>query len=287
MIYICADDYGLCKQSDTHIAECVKLGSLNKISMFVNTDRESDTGIFENPDVFPSLHLNLVEGKSIADPEKIPLLADGDGSFIHSFGGLLKLHFSPKRKEFEKQLSCEIQSQLKIWLNLLPKDKPLMIDSHQHVHMIPSVFSSLVKALEEEGVKADYIRIPSEPLLPYITAPSLYFSYSCVNLLKQWLLKLLFLVDKKHLKKSGAKTALFMGILFSGKMDLKRVNKILGKYKALASKKCADAEILFHPGYLKSDYTLSSAVREDFKGFYFSDNRQLEYDSVMKLNQKI
>ncbi len=285
MIYICADDYGLCPHSDIRIRECENRGSLNKISFFVNTDTSPDAGIFEKENVFASLHLNLVEGAAVSKPSEIPLIADSDGAFIHSFTGLLKLHLSGKRREFEKQLSAEIGCQIKKWLEILPDGKPLMIDSHQHVHMIPSVFSALVTALDSLGVRADYIRIPTEPLMPYITTPSLYFSYSMVNLLKQWLLKLLYLSDKKYLNKSGAKTAIFMGILFSGKMDLKRVEKILGKYTRIASKKNADIEILFHPGYTNCDETLTEAVREDFKEFYLSHDRKTEYDSVMNLKK--
>lgn len=285
MIYISADDYGLSEFSDLRIAECVKYGSLNKISAFVNSDRDAEMHFFEDDDIYLSLHLNLVEGRSVSCFSEIPLLADEDGRFIHSFGGLLKLHFSSKRKEFEKQLVTEIRNQIRKWIAVLPENKPVMIDSHQHVHMIPSVFSSLLKALEEEGIKADYIRIPAEPLMPYIMTPSLYLSYSPVNLIKQWLLKLLFWKSRKKFKKCGAKTAYFMGILFSGRMDFDRVDKILEKYKTIASKNDADIEILFHPGYTNTDENLPDAVRGDFKKFYLSDNRRLEYDSILKIKK--
>ena len=80
------------------------------------------------------------------------------------------------------------------------------------------------------------MRIPREPLLPYIKTPSLYFTYSPINIIKQWLLNFLWLVNKNQAKKYSIPTSYFFGILFSGKMDEKRVRKILPKYVKKAKK---------------------------------------------------
>ena len=280
MIYFCADDYGLDKISDFRIQQCIEGGALNKVSVFPNFKQVDFQNI--NKNIRISLHLNLVEGKCMAKADEIPLIADKNGNFIHTFGGLFKLWLL-QGKKFEQQIYREIREQLLFWKNLLPENVPFCIDSHQHTHMIPAVFKTMLKVLSDEGITAEYVRIPAEPVIPYIKAPSLYFTYSPINIIKQWLLNGLWLINKREAKNYKIPTAYFMGILFSGKMDEKRVSKILPEYVKLAKKNGKDIEVLFHPGYINKnevDFKNKNIVFEDF---YFSENRKTEFDSVTKI----
>ena len=283
MVYFCADDYGLNEIASAHILQCVEKGALNKVSVFPN---------FDLPDLNPllkknlrlSLHLNLVEGRRLSDSE-LPLIATPDGMMKHTFGGLLKaslLH--PKR--FGSQVEQEIRAQVLLWKNLLPEGAPFCIDSHQHTHMIPAVFKALIKVLKEEQICPDYLRIPAEPITPFLKAPSLYFTYNAVNVVKQWLLNLLWFVNKKELKKLPIPTARFFGILFSGRMDEKRVQKILPAYLRIAEKEHADIEVLFHPGYLEPEDADLKKNGIVFQNFYSSKNRKTEFDSAMNLSER-
>lgn len=278
MIYFCADDYGLCDSVNLHIQQCVDGGALNKVSVFPNFDAV-DLRKF-NPDTRISLHLNLVEGKCLSKAEEIDLLADKNGNFKHTFFGLFKLWlFQPKK--LEAQLYKEIKLQVLYWRRALPEGADFCIDSHQHTHMLPPVFNALLQVLKDEKMNIEYMRIPAEPILPYLKAPSLYFTYRPVNLIKQWFLKFLWLCNKrkaKHIKK-----AYFMGILFSGKMDEKRVLKILPAYEKLARKTGADIEVLFHPGFIEQEKEIENIV---FPKFYFSENRKTEFDSVKKIAER-
>ena len=279
MIYYCADDYGLCESASARIIHCIEKGVLNKVSVFPNIDKVDLTKIPENIRI--SLHLNLVEGKCMANAEEINLIADKNGNLKHTFGGLFKLNLiNPKKLEAE--LYKEIKAQVLYWKRILPENRPFCIDSHQHTHMIPAVFKAMLKVLKDEKINPEYIRIPAEPILPYIKTPSLYFTYSMVNIIKQWLLKFLWFLNKKE----KIPTAYFFGILFSGKMDEKRVKKILPKYLKIAEKKGGDIEVLFHPGYLdksEADFKNNNIV---FNEFYLSENRKTEFDSVIKISER-
>ena len=284
MIYISADDYGLCDKISKHIQKCIDEGKLNKVSVFPNFDKIDIHNIAKR-DIRISLHLNLVEGKCVEQPDEINLIADENGNFRHTFFGLFKLNLLNKRK-FEVQLYKEIKAQVLFWKGILPQDFAFSIDSHQHTHMIPAVFKTLLKVLNDEKINLEYIRIPAEPILPYIKTPSLYFTYSPVNIIKQWLLKFLWLINKPLAKKYNIQGSHFFGILFSGKMDEKRVNRILPKYKKLAEKTGKDIEVLFHPGYLeadKQDFTYGNIV---FKEFYLSGNRKTEFDALMNISER-
>lgn len=284
MIYICADDYGLCDLSSMHIQQCIDTGALNKVSIFPNFDPININEIQKNRDIRVSLHLNLVEGKCLADAEEVDLLADKNGNMKHTFGGLFKLNIFHGKK-LEEQLYKEIKAQVLFWKSILPENGFFCIDSHQHTHMIPAVFRALVNVLSDEGINVKHMRIPAEPLLPYIKTPSLYFTYSLVNLIKQWLLKFLWLINRKQAKRHNIPTSHFFGILFSGKMDEKRVNKILPKYIKMAEKDGKDIEVLFHPGYFNSEKVDFDNKNVTFKEFYLSKNRKIEFDSVMKTSK--
>lgn len=283
MIYISADDYGLCDVSTSHIQQCVDKGALNKVSVFPNFSELDFSNMKKNEDFKLSLHLNLVEGKCLSDADDINLLVGKDGNFKNTFLGLFNLNLLSS-KSLEEQSYIEIRSQILYWKSILPDNMPFCIDSHQHVHMIPSVFKALIRVLKDENINLGYLRIPAEPIMPYIKTPSLYFTYSAVNIVKQWLLKFLWGINKACVKDYSLRKSYFFGILFSGKMDEKRVRKILPKYIKLAEKKGRDIEVLFHPGYL--DNREADLKNITFKNFYLSENRKTEFDSVMNIFKK-
>ena len=285
MIYFCADDYGLDNTSSMHILQCIDKGALNKVSVFPNLEKIDLYKILENKNVRISLHLNLVEGKCMADSDEVNLIADKNSNFKYTFGGLLK-HSLLHKKEFEEQAYKEIKAQVMFWKSILPEGVPFCIDSHQHTHMIPAVFKALIRVLDEEKINLEYMRIPKEPLLPYIKTPSIYFTYSAVNIIKQWLLNFLWLINKKQANKYKIPTSYFMGILFSGKMDEERVNKILPHYIKMSEKDGSDIEVLFHPGYIKENKIDFENKNIVFKKFYLSENRKTEFNSAMKITER-
>lgn len=282
MVYFCADDYGLCHPLSVRIQQCIDKGGLNKVSVFPNFDTIDFGEIWKQKKVRVSLHLNLVEGKCMSNAETIPLLAEKNGTFKCTFVGLLKLQMF-HRKEFETQVYQEIKAQVLFWKSILPKDAPFCVDSHQHTHMIPAVFRALLQVLDEEKIHIEYLRIPAEPMLPYLKTPSLYGTYCGVNLAKQWLLKFLWMMNQGRAKACAIPTAYFFGVLFSGKMDEKRVRKILPQYIKMAERSNRDVEVLLHPGYLQEetlDFRHEGVV---FEKFYRSENRKTEFDTAMKI----
>ena len=285
MVFLCADDYGLYGSTTTHIQKCLEKGALNKVSIFPNFEKFDLKEITKNDKVKVSLHLNLVEGKCMADANEIHLLADANGNFKHTFGGLLRLNIF-RAKELETQLYQEIRAQILCWKSSLPEGVSFCIDSHQHTHMIPAVFRTLLKVLRDEKIDLKYMRIPVESILPFLKTPSLYFTYRPINIVKQWLLNFLWLLNKKEADANDIHLSCFFGILFSGKMDERRVRKILPKYIKLAEKAGKDLEVLFHPGYRDEDQSDLENKNIVFKKFYVSANRKTEFDSVIKINER-
>ena len=278
MIYFCADDYGISKISNTRIEECLKNGVLNKISVLPNSDALDFKRRLLGENVKLSLHLNLIEGYPLSKKEDVSLIVSDKGFLKYSFIGLFFLSIFGNRSLLEKQLYNEIKMQIDFWKKEMGEETPILVDSHQHTHMIPLVFKTLMRVIKEENVEVEYIRIPAEPILPYIKSPSLYFKFRPIGLIKQWLLKFLKFVNRKELKKANIKSALFMGIMFSGQLTEDKINKLLPYYK----KQNENIEIAFHPGYLESGESLIDGFRQNFKKFYYSKWRRIEYDTLLK-----
>lgn len=280
MIYFCADDYGMSKQSNSRIEKCIENGALNKVSVLPNGDTDNITTRLPQ-DVMTSLHLNLIEGKPLSNPKDIDLLISKDGNFRYSFIGLFFLSLTPKRKKLKEQLYKEIKSQIDFWRGAIGEESPISIDSHQHTHMIPVVFKTLMKVISDGGVQVEYMRMPSEPISPYILAPSLYLTYSPINLVKQWLLNILAIHNRKELNKSKIKWGYFMGVLFSGNLTQNKIKKTLPHYIKLGQKRGRDIEIAFHPGYHEDGEKLIDGSRKGFDKFYYSKNRKKEFDTLL------
>ena len=281
MIYFCADDYGISTSSNTRIEECLKNGVLNKISILPNGNVSDFSELIFEENVKLSLHLNLIEGSHLSKKDDVSLLVTRNGFFKYSFVGLFFLSVFGNRNLLEKQIYNEIKAQIDFWKNKMGENTPVLIDSHQHTHMIPLVFKTLMRVIKDENVDVEYIRIPDEPILPYIKSLSLYLKYSPVGLAKQWLLKFLNFINRKEFKKSNIKSAAFMGILFSGQLSEDKINKLLPHYM----NQNKNIEIVFHPGYLERGESLIDGCQPSFEKFYYSKWRRVEFNTLISFRK--
>ena len=281
MIYFCADDYGISANSNERIKICLENGVLNKVSVLPNGETTSIKQHLSGEETSLSLHINLVEGYPLSDSSDVDLLISENGYFKYSFMGLFLLSLSSKKRELEKQLYKELQNQIRFWKQTMGEKTAVSIDSHQHTHMIPLIFKTLMRVIKDEKLNVECIRIPAEPISPYLFTPSLYLSYRPVGLVKQWILKILAFANRIELKKSELSYSYFMGVMFSGRLTEKKIKKLLPRYLKLAKKNNKNIEIGFHPGFLCEGEELIPGCQKGFKKFYFSPWRNTEYDTLI------
>lgn len=271
-----ADDYGINKEVSEHILDCHREGALNSLSVLPNGAYLEEAMKQLKPyreNIKISIHLNLAEGPCVAEPSKVPMLVDKRGMFCLSFFQVLKLSLGRKRKDLERQIYREIKAQIE---RMLPFTDTFRLDSHQHYHMIPVVLKSILRVLEEKKWKIEFIRIPAEPLRPFLKKPEFYHTYRPINLIKNLVLNFLYAADKKYLVSYRKKTAVFFGILLSGGMDIKRVSALLPEFEQIAERKGLPLEILAHPGGVKSVENLMDKENEGCMEFYMSKGRKEE-----------
>ncbi|MDD7738915.1 MAG: ChbG/HpnK family deacetylase [Lachnospiraceae bacterium] len=229
-----------------------------------------------------SIHFNLAEGHCVAAPAEVPLLVDERGMFHISFFKVLLWSFTGKRKELRRQIELEMKAQ---FARVLPYTKSVRVDSHQHYHMIPMVLKSILKAVEESSREIEFVRIPAEPLSPFLKHPELWRTFRPINLVKNLVLNVLNLMDVRILKPYRRKSAVFFGILLSGGMDLQRVRRLLPEFQKIADRKKLPLEILCHPGGVEQPESLMDIKNTDCVRFYTSEGRKIEKEMLMKIKE--
>lgn len=302
-IDIHADDYALTVHTSKDMLECMKAGKLNSISIVPNMScfDECMEMLYEAVPALPflplmSVHLDFVEGRSLAGRKAVPLLTRPESNLMGlSWGGLFQLSYLPwKRIEAKRQLKKEIKAQIERVQRAVERcleiaenngisctQKGLRIDSHQHAHMIPVVWEAITEAAAEEGCSLEYIRNSKEVLGVFLSDISLWKTYRPVNFVKNRLLSLYSYKVDRYCRKHHMQQMYLWGLVMSGHMDIIRIGKLYGKMSRKADKGGRTLEILFHPGLAlpqEVSAELGDAAAEEF---YLSANRHVEKEAVM------
>lgn len=288
-----ADDFGANEEISRHILDCHIKGALSSLSVLPNgTHLEKCMEMLKpyRQKISVSVHFNLAEGHCLADPASVPLLVNERGMFCLSFFKVLLLSFTGKRKELKRQIRAEMSAQLE---RMVPWLDTLRIDSHQHYHMIPVVFSGILGAVAEMRKKypekplpVEFVRIPAEPVTPFLKHPAFYATYKPINLVKNIVLNVLNIMDRRLLAPYRTRSAVFFGILLSGKMDIRRVSALLPDFEKIAARKGLPLEVLCHPGGVRTPEELMDRENKDCVDFYMSEGRRIEKNMMLKIKEK-
>ncbi len=247
-LIINADDFGLCSSVNRGIKACFENGLVSDYSIMVNEATWPDTLKYLHGlnDGYGGFHINLTCGKSLLG--KNSALTDDNGYF-HSAGKLMQsLLLGRNSKE---DVLLEIQSQFR-----LLKDagiKITHIDTHQNVHMIPSVIQAidLFRASENCNV---FVRYPQE-----FSWPS---PFNFTNMKRLGILNTMALSQKKRTKAKS-----IGGNFFNHEAP----EKVAKKIKTDILKARHDLfEMAVHPGYFSQEISL-------YDGYTQSRETELNY----------
>lgn len=279
-----SDDYGITLVQAEHILQCRRAGRLTGISAMPNSPHleEAMALVDDDPSLHVAVHLNVTEGLCLSAPEDVPLLAGPDGRFRQSFFRLLILSLGPGRRELQRQLAHEFSLQLRRVLPLTG-NRPIRLDGHQHIQMIPAVLAAIRDTTRANGWDVTYIRWVREPLWPFLRRPSLWRYYRPVNILKNIVLNLLALPSGRIARDMGLARNMAMGLVLSGNMAYEPVHRLLPELERIAARRGMDLEVVIHPGWGIGPGQGLDVPGGPFEAFYLSPGRKAEYDCLMKL----
>ncbi len=249
-LIVTADDFGASLAINEAVERAHREGILTAASLMVGADyaRDAVQRVKRMPNLGVGLHVALTNARPVLHPERVAALVDRNGNF----GGALvragfRFYFSPRVR---RQLEAEIKAQFEAFSATgLPLDH---VDAHNHIHVHPTVFSTIVRIGREFGMRA--MRVPSEPFrLSWIAASNAVVMGPWVSIMR------------RRLQRAGIATndAVF-GLNDTGKMDEQRILEIVERMPPGLS------ELYVHPasriaGYARSeelDALLSARVRE-------------------------
>lgn len=304
-IDIHADDYALTVNTSRDMLDCMKAGKLNSISIVPNMScfERCMNMLYEEIPQLPflplmSVHLDFVEGRSLAGQKEVPLLTKADSDLMGlSWGGLFKLSYLPwKRQEAKEQIEKEIKAQIerveaavRVCMEIADKhqipcrQKGLRVDSHQHAHMIPVVWETLTEVLEQGNYKVEYIRNSKEVLGVFLSEKSLWKTYRPINFVKNRLLSVYSHRADGYMKAHGMEQMYLWGLIMSGRMDYGRIQKLYGAMRDKAQRDNRVLEILFHPGITLPEEVTEEIAKEAVETFYLLEDRHVEKEAVMKM----
>lgn len=303
-----ADDYALTVNTSKDMLECMQAGKLDSISIVPNMScfEECMEMFYAQIPKLPfvplmSVHLDFVEGRSLAKKGEVPLLVQGDSDLMGlSWGGLFKYSYLPgKRSQVKEQLKREIKAQIGRTMAAIDKcveiakkhgipcgQDGLRLDSHQHAHMIPVVWEAVLEVVDEGGFKLTYIRNSKEVLSVFVSEVSLWKTYRPINFVKNRLLSFYSHKVDRYYRAHGMEPMYLWGLVMSGYMDQERIEKLYLKMLGKTDRDSRTLEILFHPGITLSEEVTPEIAREAVDTFYLSKDRHVEKKALMHLKHQ-
>jgi hopanoid biosynthesis associated protein HpnK len=153
-----ADDLGLSAGLNRGIERCFRTGIVRSASLLPNGAAFADAleMAARTPGLGVGVHLSLVDEPALAPREQLGGLVDASGRLPGSYQDFVRGFL---RGRFGKpQVAAEIAAQLeRIRAAGL---RPTHLDSHQHLHLLPSVLEIVLGAAREAGISV--VRIPAE-----------------------------------------------------------------------------------------------------------------------------
>jgi chitin disaccharide deacetylase len=251
-VILSADDIGLTASITDGIARYVQKRTLSSVSLIANgyAFDHAIRKIQETRPCFVAVHLNTVECPPVADARDIPDLLDRHGRLhLTFFQTLLKFLFRGKaaREFLRAQFKIEYRAQIRKVQNALGPATPIRVDSHQHLHMIPFLFDTLMDLNRE--FRFAYVRLPREPFLLSAKLIREWRIYRPSSIIKSLLLRSLAWRNARRIKRHGIPHSdLFLGVMFPGPSRPELTEHLIDLLLSKASNSGSCLEILFHPG---------------------------------------
>jgi dolichyl-phosphate beta-glucosyltransferase len=143
-LVIHADDYGLAPGINRAIETGLSSGAWTSVSILLGTPhgKEALSWAAAHPEFDFGVHLNVTRGRPLLPPDRVPSLVGPSGEF-HPFARFLERYVTGRIAV------AEIEAEWRAQIGAV-KDAGVAVshlDSHQHVHLLPRVFSRVVTPL--------------------------------------------------------------------------------------------------------------------------------------------
>ena len=232
-----ADDFGYTSGVNRAIVEAHRTGIVTSTSLMATGAAFEDAvqRSRSNPALDIGCHLNLVEGRPLSSPGRIPHLVKPNGKFYNLVGlGLRVAAGRVPMSEVEREFDAQTEKIIAAGI------RPSHLDTHQHTHLHPKIAAVLAGVGERYGIR--WVRRLCENCTPplregawrrrIVAAASYLF---VASLQRQ--------MDRHGLRTPDA----FTGFVLTGRLSA------AGLRATLAGLPEGVTELMCHPGYCDQD----------------------------------
>jgi hopanoid biosynthesis associated protein HpnK len=239
-----ADDFGLTEGVNRAIIHGHRDGIITSTTLMANGQAfdQAVESASAAPELGVGVHLNLTQGRPTCPASQVRSILTPGGTFYPSPGILARriLTHKVKPSDVENELRSQIE---KI---ALAGVRITHLDGHKHIHLLPPIFSVVVKLAHEYGI--DCVRCPiesaSSALEPLLSGRPEWRGRARQYLLGR-VLSTLAASQVKKLARAGLYwPPHFYGLSQTGFLDTPMLEQLL---QALPE---GTSEIMCHPGYL-------------------------------------
>jgi hopanoid biosynthesis associated protein HpnK len=245
-LIVAADDFGLTLRVNEAIGLAHRNGIVTSASLLA-TGAAFDSAVeiaHHETTLDVGLHLNLTEGRPVADPATVPSISDSRGFLYNHPFQLATALFAGRirRGDLEREIRAQIEKAVGSDVDITH------IDGHKHVHVMPSVLQLVFKIAPEYGIRA--IRSTREKT-PRLVSMLLRNKQSWQKILKQYLFGRListaWLISRPKALGTFAVPKRFYGVTQTGFLDHSALADVVDDLDE------GIHEVMCHPGYVDAD----------------------------------
>lgn len=224
-LIINADDYGYFKGVSRGILECVSQGTVTATGVFANSPLldEHAAWLADQPDVDVGVHLNLTDRLPLTR-QLSDALSGWGGRFPGKFA-IAKAVLSRRiaidlvRDEWRAQIECCLNKNLRL----------TFLNSHEHIHMLPSLYPVALTLAREYGIEHVRFATPEWPR-----------AWSASALIRDGIMSVLAQINRFRMAYAAP---VFLGMGESGRLSQRYLSSMLPTLRSGQV-----YELMCHPG---------------------------------------
>lgn len=233
-LIINADDFGLHENINLGIIEGHNKGCITSTTIMAGAPAFEHAAALaaEHPQLGVGIHLTLVGGRPVTNPEYVKSLVDNEGILCDSYPLFLKKIClgGIRLDDVQRELTAQVNKALSAGIQITH------LDSHQHMHIVPGILEVVLNIAKEFKICA--MRIPAEPL--FFRGG---FKAGMGRIIGRSGLSMLSSLARVKARNNGlAVPDSFYGMLAGGSMDARLLLNIIGSLPD------GVAEVMIHPG---------------------------------------
>ncbi len=285
-IHLQADDIGIGEKATQMILEAWEKGLINGFGIVANVECRNliSESLIKNKnlDCTISAHLNLtdgiaqkphVKGSCITKPDGRLKIGFAKAFFILMRGGAVK-------QQFLQEVYSEWDLQLQFIKHVCGERKLMAINGHNHIHMLPSLFSIASQLAAKYEIP--HIRIVNEHFL-VAKKRDLAKTFFLLNICKWIILAVCrYRIKQKQIHYSSLSNEVF-GVLYSGHITSDAIKKAISNAKRRGVN---SLEVFLHPGQSLPHEMDKWASTVSGKLFFIHPARKVEMDVLKQLQRE-